>query len=144
MLANLSEPLHTEAEAATEALGTRLAPLLRAGDLILLAGTFGAGKTVLVRGLAAGLGVTEPVTSPSFALINEYTVPDSRLLQRLYHLDLYRLTSAPEVRGLGLDDYLDDEAVVVIEWPSVAMPLLPPAWLQIDLAATGEHGRDLT
>jgi tRNA threonylcarbamoyladenosine biosynthesis protein TsaE len=94
----------------TRALGARLGALLRPGDLLLFAGTLGAGKTTLVQGLALGLGLSGPVTSPSFALVHEYP---GRL--RLYHLDLYRLT-ARDLPELGIDEMLDGEGVVVVEW----------------------------
>ncbi len=104
-------------EAGTEALGASLAPLLAAGDVVTLSGPLGAGKTRFVAGLARGLAATAHVRSPTFTLVNEYR---GRL--RLVHVDLYRLETR-EVAGLGLEEALDDAAVVV-EWGE----RLPASW----------------
>jgi tRNA threonylcarbamoyladenosine biosynthesis protein TsaE len=104
--------LHSAAE--TLALGRDLAASLRGGDVVLLHGPLGAGKTVLARGLAEALGAKSWRGSPTFALVNEYeTVP------RLYHLDLYRLTEN-EVERLGLEDYAGSDGIIVCEWPERA------------------------
>jgi tRNA threonylcarbamoyladenosine biosynthesis protein TsaE len=104
--------LHSAAE--TLALGRDLAASLRGGDVVLLHGPLGAGKTVLARGLAEALGAKSWRGSPTFALVNEYeTVP------RLYHLDLYRLTET-EVERLGLEDYTGTSGIIVCEWPERA------------------------
>lgn len=103
----------------TRRLGWRLGQHARVGDLFLLSGSFGAGKTALTQGLAAGLGVTERVTSPSFALVNEHDARDAAgAALRLYHIDLYRLATEDEVASVGLEELLDDpEGVCAIEWP---------------------------
>jgi tRNA threonylcarbamoyladenosine biosynthesis protein TsaE len=95
---------------AMEALGARLAPLLRAGDLILLDGELGAGKTTLTRGLGAALGTREPITSPTFVLAREHPTASG---PPLVHVDAYRLATAAEVEDLDLDW---DHAIVVVEW----------------------------
>ena len=108
-------PLELPEPADTEALGERLAAGLRAGDLVVLAGPLGAGKTVLVRGLARGLGVTGPVTSPTFVIAREHRpLPGGRGVP-LVHVDAYRLGGAAELDDLDLDTDLS-EAVVVVEW----------------------------
>ena len=94
----------------TEAVGEELAAGLRAGDLLLLAGELGAGKTTFVRGLARGLGVTTAVQSPTFQLVRVYP---GRI--QLAHVDLYRLESGADLGDLGLDDLLD-QGVVAVEW----------------------------
>jgi tRNA threonylcarbamoyladenosine biosynthesis protein TsaE len=100
--------------AETLAFGRSLATDLRGGDLLLLHGPLGAGKTVVAQGVAEGLGAATWRGSPTFALVNEYeTAP------RLVHLDLYRLT-ANEVEGLGLDDYMGYDTILVCEWPERA------------------------
>jgi tRNA threonylcarbamoyladenosine biosynthesis protein TsaE len=102
----------TENERGTEAVGERLAPSLRAGDVVLLSGPLGAGKTAFVRGLARGLGVGAiEVSSPTFTLIHEYR--GGRLT--LFHVDLYRLTSA-DADDLGLQELGVDDGVLAIEW----------------------------
>ncbi len=107
----MAEIVETHGQEETSALGERLAGELGGGDLVLLHGALGAGKTAFVRGLARGLGVPEDeVSSPTFTLVQEYR---GRLV--LHHVDLYRL-AAREVEDLGLDDLLSSGAVVAIEW----------------------------
>ncbi len=102
--------LETASAEETEAEGERIGRTLRSGDLLLLVGPLGAGKTTFVRGLARGAGSADAVASPTFVLVRNYRgrVP-------LAHVDLYRLDRAPELRDLGLDELLDKGAVVV-EW----------------------------
>jgi tRNA threonylcarbamoyl adenosine modification protein YjeE len=104
--------VETCGEAETAAAGEQLAPALRTGDVVLLSGELGAGKTAFVRGLARALGVSEEeVTSPTFTLVQEYRAPEVVL----FHVDLYRL-SPPEVDDLGLDEMMG-EGILAIEWP---------------------------
>ena len=98
--------------AATEELGESWGKAVENGLVIGLSGDLGAGKTQLVKGLARGLGVTERVHSPTFALVNIYT--GGRL--SLYHLDLYRLDTREQIRSAGLEEYLKPDGVTVIEW----------------------------
>jgi tRNA threonylcarbamoyladenosine biosynthesis protein TsaE len=114
--------------AETLALGVRLARLLGCGDVVVLSGDLGAGKTVLAKGIAAGLGVTEPVVSPTFTIVREYEgdVP-------LQHLDVYRLDHFQEVIDLGLDELLDGHAVTVVEWGEAVSALLPQDRLEVVL-----------
>ena len=117
----------------TEALGARLAELLNAGDVVVLTGDLGTGKTVLAKGIGRGLGVTEPIVSPTFTIVREYEgdIP-------LQHLDVYRLDHLQEAIDLGLDELLDGDAVTVIEWGEAVGALLPPDRLEVapDPAAT--------
>ncbi len=124
----------TSAE-GTRAVAAALAPLLRPGDVLLLSGDLGAGKTVFTQGLAAALGVVEPVTSPTFTLAQSY---EGRM--RLHHLDVYRLENLGEVLDLDLPEVLDDDAVVCVEWGEVVIGALPRDFLQvrIRLADPGE------
>ncbi|WP_419842673.1 tRNA (adenosine(37)-N6)-threonylcarbamoyltransferase complex ATPase subunit type 1 TsaE [Candidatus Poriferisodalis sp.] len=110
----------------TRAAAAALAPLLRPGDVLLLCGDLGAGKTVFTQGLAAALGVTEPVTSPTFTLAQRY---EGRL--RLHHLDVYRLENLGEVLDLDLPELLDDDGVVCIEWGEVVLDELPRDFLRV-------------
>ena len=114
----------------TRALAAELAPLARPGDLILLAGGLGAGKTAFVQGLARGLGVADPVTSPAFVLVRSY---EGRI--PLVHLDVYRLDHLQEVLDLGIAELLDDDGVTVIEWGDVVVPALPADFLEVRLEA---------
>jgi tRNA threonylcarbamoyladenosine biosynthesis protein TsaE len=123
----------------TRRVGARLGRLLIPGDVILLDGEFGAGKTCLTQGIARGLGVTRWVTSPSFALVNEY--PEGRL--PLYHIDLYRLESVEEILDLGLDEYLYGAGVSAVEWPGQALNVLPSEHLWIELSVVSETKREV-
>ena len=113
----------------TRALGAALAELARPGDVLVLAGDLGTGKTALAQGFAQGLGVTEPVTSPTFVLARTY---EGRL--RLHHLDVYRLDHLQEAEDLGLAELVDDRGVTLIEWGDVIAPTLPPEHLEVSLA----------
>lgn len=128
----------TSAPEETERLGESLARLLGPGRVVLLYGDLGAGKTQLARGMARGLGVSEPVTSPTFTLINEY---DGRV--PFYHSDLFRLSGPAEVADLGLDDYLYGDGVTAIEWPERLGSLRPAEYLAITITPVAD-GRELT
>ncbi|KTB48059.1 tRNA (adenosine(37)-N6)-threonylcarbamoyltransferase complex ATPase subunit type 1 TsaE [Dehalogenimonas alkenigignens] len=131
--------IESKTAAVTRKIGQAIGQGLRPGDVILLAGPLGAGKTTLVQGIAKGLGVMGSVMSPTFVLMREL---DGRL--KLYHLDLYRLEKMPEIADLGLDDYLFGEGVTVVEWADRATALWPEAHLRIDLEyGEGARGRRL-
>lgn len=113
MTSGAHEVIETTSEEDTSAVAERLARALRPGDVLLLFGDLGAGKTAFVRGLARGLGASaDDVSSPTFTLIQEYRSPSGLLLQ---HVDLYRLAPA-EVDDLGLDELIGGDAIVAIEW----------------------------
>jgi tRNA threonylcarbamoyladenosine biosynthesis protein TsaE len=100
------------------------------GGVVALHGELGAGKTALVQGLAAALGVAQPVTSPTFALVLEYPLPDGR---RLVHMDLYRLQELEALEAIGFEEYLESNDVIAIEWAERAAGLLPAATLHVDI-----------
>ena len=102
----------THSASETEQLGFRLARRLKPGDVIALRGGLGAGKTAFTRGLARGLGIEDPVTSPTYTIVNEY--PQGRL--PLFHFDMYRLRDAEELFDLGWEDYLDRGGICAVEW----------------------------
>jgi tRNA threonylcarbamoyladenosine biosynthesis protein TsaE len=112
----------------TKALAAALAELARPGDLILLAGELGAGKTAFAQGFGKALGVVEPITSPTFTLASQY---EGRL--ELNHLDVYRLDQAEEVLDLGLAEMLDEGGVTLIEWGDTIIPVLPADFLEVRL-----------
>lgn len=114
--------------AATEALGRALATVIEAGDVILLMGDLGAGKTTLVRGLVAGLGGNDAVTSPTFTLRHEYSTTP-----HLTHVDCWRLDQLDELIDLGLEEARDDGAAIVIEWGELARALFPDRILEVAL-----------
>lgn len=106
--------LISTSEEQTEALGRVLADRCRGGELLLLEGPMGAGKTTLTRGLGAGLDVREPTVSPTYILMRSYAARDGLTL---HHLDLYRLGAPEEIDTIGIEDVLAEDAVVVVEWP---------------------------
>ncbi len=128
-------------QAATEGFGEALAHHLRAGDVVALSGTLGAGKTTLARGLLRGLGFAGEVASPTFPIVLAYDPPDVRL--PLWHVDLYRTEGAAEIEQLGLDDALAD-AALLIEWPERLGVRLWPEALALTLEMVGPDARSLT
>lgn len=128
----------TKSAEETQALAQRLGSACLGGEVLLLSGPLGAGKTAFTQGLARGLGVTEYVHSPTFTLVNQY---EGRLT--LYHLDLYRIDSLAEAVDLGLDDYLYTGGVAAIEWAEKALEALPAERLQILFSQVGATERRL-
>ena len=112
----------------TRAIGRAIASLLRAGDVVALGGELGAGKTTLVQGAAAALGVSEPVLSPTFTLVREY-----RGSLPVYHLDVYRLTRLQDVLDLGFEEMTDAGGVTFVEWGDAIEALLPESHFVISL-----------
>ncbi len=119
--------------------GEQLGQLARAGDLVCLEGDLGSGKTCFTQGLGHGLGVREEISSPTFILANEHR--GGRLM--LYHLDVYRLRSADEAIGIGLDDYLAGDGVTVIEWAEKIRAVLPAERLWIMFRHVSDDERAL-
>ena len=130
----------THSAAETRRLGEKLAALLAPGDTVLLLGGLGAGKSELARGIARGLGVTGPVPSPSFTILNAYD--EGRL--PLYHFDWYRIEDPAEIYEMGMDEQLDGDGVALIEWSERAKECLPERTLKIELRPAGEETREIT
>lgn len=129
----------TNSPQETEALGQKLGQTLPAGTVIAYRGDLGAGKTAFTRGLARGLGIQDPVTSPTYTIVNEYLggrVP-------LFHFDMYRLHSADDLFDIGWDDYLERQGICAVEWSeNVAEALEEP--LVVTICKTGEESRKIT
>ncbi len=121
----------THSPEETQTLAAELVTTLAPGAVLALHGELGAGKTCFVQGLAQGLKVQQPVSSPTYTLVNEY-----RGHLALFHIDLYRLQTADQALDLGLDEYLEGDGITVIEWPERAASVLPENTLHIYL----EHG----
>ena len=133
--------VRTRDDSATEQLGRDLVSKLGPGTVIALSGPLGSGKTVFVRGVARGLGIDEPVTSPSFTIVSEYSAPIP-----LVHVDLYRTGSDEELELLGLDDILDRAAIIAIEWAEKAESFLAdgaPTIVRVALRIDGDE-REIT
>ena len=125
--------------AATAAIGARLAPLLRPGDVVTLDGPLSAGKTTLVRGLIGALGHEGEVPSPSFAIVQPYEA----LVPPVWHVDLYRIEDSGELAELGLDD-IEEQGVLLIEWPGRAGHGAWPEALALSLGVEEDGSRVLT
>lgn len=125
----------------TLAIGRALGGAAQSNDVIAISGPLGAGKTVLVKGIAAGLGVQESrmVNSPTYVIVNEY---DGRL--HVYHVDVYRLGSPNELAALGFDEMCSSGGVVVVEWAERVRDLLPVDHLAISVQPSGQNERELT
>ena len=122
----------------TQKFGTRLGELAQPGDVFLLVGNLGAGKTCLTQGIAWGLNIEEYAASPSFVVIRELK---GRL--PLYHIDFYRLDNLEEIAELGLDDYLYGNGVSVVEWAEKGLSLLTPEHLLIEMSYLSDTDRSL-
>jgi tRNA threonylcarbamoyladenosine biosynthesis protein TsaE len=123
----------------TEAIGARVAERLRPGDVVVVSGDVGAGKTTLIRGACRALGIEEPVTSPTFTIGRRYR--GGRL--PVSHLDLYRLASLEDEDPALLDDYLGPDGVAFVEWPAVAEPRLARRALEVRLRHMGGDSREI-
>jgi tRNA threonylcarbamoyladenosine biosynthesis protein TsaE len=133
--------LSLEGEEATLAFGARLAALVRPGDVVTLSGDLGAGKTTLARGLLAALGLEGEAPSPTFAIVQTYAPPETRL--PVAHVDLYRLDDPDEAEELGLDDLRYDH-LLLVEWPERLGARVWPDALALRIEKGGEGGRILT
>jgi tRNA threonylcarbamoyladenosine biosynthesis protein TsaE len=148
MTADLAESRSSSAS-ATKELGRRLAGCLRPGDILLIEGDLGAGKTTFVQGIAAGLGITDPVASPTFTLMRVLEVdPTERAdgqVRKLLHADLYRLDDLRDVSELGILELVEDEdAVAAVEWGNAGAPALGEDVLQIQIDQPGDEERNIT
>jgi tRNA threonylcarbamoyladenosine biosynthesis protein TsaE len=133
------ERLESRSAAETEALGSRVAERLRPGDVVVVSGEVGAGKTTLIRGACRALGVEAPVTSPTFTIGQRYG--GGRL--PVSHLDLYRLENLEGEEPALLDDYLGGDGVAFVEWPAVGIERLGRPALAIRLAHAGGESREI-
>lgn len=121
---------------ATEAFAAEYAKTLSRGDVVLLDGNMGAGKTVFAKGVAKGLGIDEEVTSPTYAYMNDYD-------GRLFHYDCYRIESPEQAESLGLADYFDMGGVCLIEWAQNIAPLLPKTVKRVTIRKIDENTREI-
>jgi len=120
--------LSAETAASMQDLGAAVASILSGGDVVVLTGDLGAGKTTFVQGAARALGVTEPVVSPTFTIARRY-----RGERTVHHVDVYRLDRMQEVIDLGVEELFDPDGVTFVEWGDVIEGLLPDAYLEIEL-----------
>ena len=123
----------------TVALGKKLGSKLRGGDVIAFRGGLGAGKTTMTRGIALGMGLRDEVSSPTFALVNEY--PGAL---KLCHFDMYRVTGALDLESTGFFDYLSDDCVIAIEWSENIADELPDGYITVEFSAISGDVREIT
>ena len=133
----LKQMTHSEAE--TEAFGRTIAKMLPVPSVVCLYGELGAGKTAFVRGLAAGLEITAPVSSPTFTIVNEYSGNPE-----LIHFDMYRLSSAEELFDIGWEDYLRRNAVLAVEWSENVEDAFDGSEIRIRFEKLSDTGRRIT
>jgi len=134
----------SQSQGETVAVGKALAGFLQDGDVVLLHGDLGAGKTTLAKGIASALGVSEVVSSPSFSLVNEYEVGPTSAVRRLYHLDLYRLRDEADLASIGFDDLVASaDGLILVEWPERAATSLPERFLLVEIEPVGSESRRL-
>jgi tRNA threonylcarbamoyladenosine biosynthesis protein TsaE len=131
----------TVSDQETIRLGRRFGRVLSKGDVVGLAGELGSGKTWFAKGLALGLGISSDmvVTSPSFTLVNEYEGE-----YPFYHMDLYRLDGLSDVQSIGLEEYLNGENIVAIEWADRWPEILPEGAVTVKMAIIDDHRREIT
>jgi len=129
-----------ETRAAGERLGRELAP----GEVVAFSGELGTGKTCMIQGVCAGLGVEEPVTSPTFILIDEHQGLAAGRPVRVFHFDLYRLRSRAELEDLGAAEYFYGQGICLVEWAERAGALLPPRRREVVLEHCGPQARRIT
>jgi tRNA threonylcarbamoyladenosine biosynthesis protein TsaE len=130
----------TESSEQTEQFGEVLGTWLMPGDVVLLHGDLGAGKTTLTKGIARALGVGDTVSSPSFALVNEYAMPHLRL----FHLDLYRLNDPADLDSIGFAELTSSEdGIAIVEWPERAGAQLPDRYVLVEIRYAGEASREV-
>ena len=125
--------LRTDGPHGTRSMAAALAPLCRPGDVLLLVGNLGAGKTPFAQGFGTALGVEDNVTSPTFTLVRQYPLPGGGPLRQFVHADLYRLSNRAEVADLGLAQLVEDGGVAVVEWGEAAELVLGDDWLRVEL-----------
>jgi tRNA threonylcarbamoyladenosine biosynthesis protein TsaE len=128
---------HSKSREDTMAFAVEYAKSLRGGDVVLLDGDMGAGKTVFTKGVALGLGIEEEVTSPTYAYMNDYD-------GRLFHYDCYRIETVEQAERLGLADYFDMGGVCIIEWAQNIAPLLPRIVKKVTIKKINENEREIT
>ena len=129
-------------ERETESIGAEISRMCPRGSVILLDGDLGAGKTVFTRGFARALGIDEPVSSPTYTIVQEYDLPERG---RLYHLDLYRISGVEAALAFGVDEFLNDpSSYALVEWPERITGIIPQNAVRIRLKHTGESQREIT
>ena len=130
--------IKTNSTEETEALGKKIGNALKKGDVVSLRGSLGAGKTVIAKGIARSLGIDEAIVSPTFTLVQEY---DGR--EKLYHLDIYRLSGEDEFESMGGEEFLYPDGISLIEWSEKIDSMLPDGTIYIDITINDDLSRSV-
>lgn len=130
--------IKTNSTEETEALGRKIGNALKKGDVVSLRGSLGAGKTVIAKGIARSLGIDEAIVSPTFTLVQEY---DGR--EKLYHLDIYRLSGEDEFESMGGEEFLYPDGISLIEWSEKIDSMLPDGTIYIDITINDDLSRSV-
>lgn len=138
----LNYTYRTSSPEQTIALGREIGRRLHGGDVLAYRGGLGAGKTTITRGISEGMGLGDEVTSPTFALVNEYRKTDSKL--SLIHFDMYRITSGENLETTGFFDYMDEDTVLAVEWSENIEDELPEECIRITINRISDDERELT
>jgi tRNA threonylcarbamoyladenosine biosynthesis protein TsaE len=136
----------SNSEEETAEFAAKIAADSHSGDVFALKGDLGAGKTVFSRGFAVALGVDCPICSPTFTIVQEYEIRDNSKpdLERLYHMDVYRISNSDSALAFGVDEFLDDEsAIKLIEWPERVKDILPSTTITIEIKHLNDHSREI-
>lgn len=140
----MKQTIITKNEKETIKLGEDLASKLKPGDLVLLTGELGSGKTTFVKGLAYGLKAPSRIISPTFVVVRTHKT-DRNAIKKIYHLDLYRLQSEEDIKAIALEDFLlDEEAVVLIEWPEKSISLIKKPAYKISFKNLEDDRREIS
>ncbi len=137
-------------EAETKKIAGDFFVTLRPGDIVTLTGDLGAGKTTFVKGIAAAFGIKKEITSPTFAIMNVYQIPDNKQqianISRLVHIDTYRLKSINQLYAIGVDEYIGaSDSITIIEWPELTDPLLKNKKIRaVELTHNSDTSRKIT
>ena len=134
---------YSDSEQKTFETGVSLAQNVKPGDIFLVKGSLGAGKSVLIRGIACGLGIEEAMPSPTFTLVNEYYIQLNGAPVTLYHFDFYRLNDPYELYEIGFEDYIYSNGISFIEWPSKAGDLAPSDAITINITLDEKQERKI-
>jgi len=136
-----TEKYISDSEMQTETIAAGLAARLPRGSVVCLNGDLGAGKTVFSRGFARGLGITEPISSPTYTIVQEYKLLDRGFL---YHLDLYRIGNSVSALAFGVDEFLNDNnSIALVEWPERIADIVPPGATVINIRHLSDNRREI-
>ena len=134
---------YCDTDAATQSCGEDFAAVLRPGDIVLLSGQLGAGKTTFTKGVAKALGVSERVTSPTFTMVREHACSNTKGIKTLHHSDVYRIESLGEVLDLALGELVEEAGVALVEWGELAASVFGRDVLTVNFEIDDNEGRRL-